>query len=94
MIDAVFLGQVFSHSTPSAQDILKYKVSESLLILLTKREPLEQRGQGTMGLDKIVKLIDSEHGINMNIAEKHRNVGNSWGKVKMMCLLSLERMAC
>ena len=47
-----------------------------------------------MGLDKIAKLIDSEHGINVNLVEKHRNVSNSQGKVKMMHLLSLAGMAC
>jgi len=56
--------------------------------------PLRLRGQGTMGLDKIAKLIDSEHGINVNLVEEHRNVSNSQGKVKMMHLLSLAGMAC
>jgi len=88
MMYAVFLGQVsnhcykcgaivsnnFSHSTLLAQDILEYKVSESLLIFLLKRAPLGPRGQSTMGLDKIVKLIDSEHGIDVNLVEKCSNV--------------------
>src|SRR5882724_4590479 len=88
MMYAVFLGQVsnhcykcgsivsnnFSHSTPLAQDILKYKVSKSLLVFLLKRAPLGPRGQSTLGLDEIVKLIDSEHGINVNLAEKCCNV--------------------
>src|SRR5882724_1336892 len=108
MMYAVFLRQVsnccykcgaivsnnFSHSTPLAQDILKYKVSESLLVFLLKRVPLRPRGQGTMGLDEIVKLFDSEHGIDVNLVEKCRNVSNIWGKVKMMHLLSLAGMAC
>jgi len=108
MMYAVFLGQVsnhcykcgaivsnnFSHSTPLAQDILKYKVSESLLIFLLKIAPLRPREQGIMGLDKITKPIDCEHGIDVNLVEKCRNVSNSWGKVKMMHLLSLAGMAC
>ena len=108
MMYPVFLGQVsnccykcgaivsnnFSHSTPLEQDILENKVSKSLLILLLKRAPLGPRGQGTMCLNEIVKLIDGEHGINVNLSEKCRNVGNSQGKVKMMHLLGLARMAC
>src|SRR5882724_10799052 len=94
MMYAVFLREVsnccykcgaivsnnFSHSTPSAQDILEYKVSERLLIFLLNMASLRPRGQGTMGLDKIAKHIDSEHGINVNLAGKCRNVSNSWGK--------------
>ena len=47
-----------------------------------------------MGLDKIVKLIDSEHGIDVNLVKKCRNVSNSRGKGKMMYLLSLAGMEC
>jgi len=110
MMDAIFLGQVsshcyeceavvsnnFSHSTPLAEVILEYKVSKSLLILFLKRVPLRPRRQGTMGLNETEKLIDGwhEHGVNMNLVEKCRDVGNHWGKVKMMHLLSLARMAC
>jgi len=99
MMNAIFLKQVsrccyecgtvfgnnFSHFTPSAEDIPKYKVTESLLIFLLKRAPLGPRRQSTMGLNKIAKIIDSwhEHGVNINLAEKHRNVGNHQGKVKM-----------
>ena len=81
-------------ATPLAQDILKYKVSESLLIFLLNIAPLRPREQGIMGLDEIAKPIDSEHGIDVNIVEKCRNVSNSRGKVKMMHLLSLAGMAC
>ena len=54
VMDAIFLGQVtrcchkcgaiisnnLGHPTPSAKDILEYKVPESLLIFLPKRAPL------------------------------------------------------
>jgi len=57
MMDAVFLGQVsshshkcgaivsnnLSHSTPSAEDILKYKITEGLLIFFPKRALLGPR---------------------------------------------------
>src|SRR5882724_2830235 len=91
MMDVIFLGQISSHcykcgaivsnnfhySTPLTENILEYKVSESLLVFFPKRVPLGPRIQGTMGLNKIAKLIDSwhEHGVNMNLAEKCRNVG-------------------
>ena len=49
-----------------------------------------------MGLNEIAKLVDSqhEHCVDMNLPEKHGNVGNSGWKVKMTCLASLAGMAC
>ena len=49
-----------------------------------------------MGLDKIVKLVDSwhEHHVDVDLTEKCGDVRNSGWKVKMMCLVSLERVAC
>jgi len=110
VMDAIFLRQVthcshkcgaiisnnLGHSTPSAKDILKYKVPESLLIFLLKRVPLGPGQQGTVGLNKIAKLVDSwhDHCVNMNLPEKCGNVGNSGWKVKMMGLVSLARVAC
>ena len=84
------------HSSPSAEDILEYKIPKHLLVFLQKRVPLGPRRQGAASPDKIVKLIDGwhEHGININLAEKHGNVRNSRWKVKMTGLASLERMAC
>ena len=86
MMNAVFLRQVsnhcykcraivvnnFSHSTPLAEDILKYKVSESVLIFCPKRVTLGPRGKSTAGMDKRVKLIDGwhEHGVNVNLVER------------------------
>src|SRR5882724_2488311 len=37
------VGNNFSYSTPSAEDILEYKVSKSLFIFLQKRAPLGPR---------------------------------------------------
>jgi len=36
-----------------------------------------------MGLNEIVKLIDGwhEHGVDMNLVENSRKVGNHWRKV-------------
>src|SRR5882724_7661655 len=109
-MDAIFLGQVtccsykhgaimsnnLCHSTPSAKDILQYKVPESLLIFLAKRAPLGPGQQGAAGLNEIAKLVYSwhEHCIDMNLPEKHGNVRNSGRKVKMMGLASLAGMAC
>jgi len=57
VMDAIFLGQVsscshtcgaivhknFSHSTPLAKDIFKYKIPKGLVIFFPKREPLGPR---------------------------------------------------
>src|SRR5882724_6002208 len=110
VMDAIFLGQVTSlshkcraiisnnlgHSTPSAKDILEYKVPESLLIFLPKRVPLGPGRQGAVGLNEIAQFVDSrhEHCVNMNLPEKRGNVGNIGRKVKMMGLASLAGMAC
>src|SRR5882724_3742716 len=109
-MDAIFLRQVthhshkcgaiisnnLSHSTPSAKDILEYKVSQSLLVFLPKRAPLGPGRQCTVGLNEIAKLVYSqhEHCVDMNLPEKHGNVGNSGQKVKMTGLASLAGMAC
>src|SRR5882724_5033182 len=49
-----------------------------------------------MHLDKVLKLVYCwhEHSVYVDLAEKHRNVRDSWWQVKMMGLLSLTRMAC
>jgi len=74
-----------------AEDILKYEFTESLLIFLPKWVPKSETC-----LEKVPKLVYCwhEHGVHANLAEKHRNVGNSWGQVKMTSLLSLARVAC
>src|SRR5882724_3359801 len=110
VMDAIFLGQVtrhshkcgaiisnnLSHSTPSAKDILKYKVPESLLVFLPKRAPLGPGRQCAVGLNEIAKLVYSrhEHCVDMNLPEKRGNVGNSGRKVKMTGLAGLAWMAC
>src|SRR5882724_3238814 len=49
-----------------------------------------------MCLDEVLKLVYCwhEHSVYVDLAEKHRNVGDSLWQVKMMGLLSLTRMAC
>src|SRR5882672_9304891 len=110
VMDAIFLRQVTSHrhefrtivgnnfsdSTPSTKDVLKYKITESLLIFLPKGMPFRPRRHGTMSLDKIVKLVYGwhEHGVNVNLPKEGGDVRNSWGQMKMMDLPSLAWMAC
>src|SRR5882672_3757057 len=110
VMDAIFLGQVTSHchehrtivgnnfsdSTPSTKDVLKYKITESLLIFLPKGMPFRPRRHGTTSLDEIAKLVHSwhEHGVDVNLPKEGGDVGNSWGQMKMMGLTSLARMTC
>src|SRR5882724_13246498 len=79
---------------PHWQRISSNLKSLSLLAFFPKRASLVAGSQGTMGLNEIEKLIHNwhDHGVDMNLAEKSRNVGNHWGKMKMKCLPSLERM--
>jgi len=48
-----------------------------------------------VGLYEVTKLVYSqhEHGVNMNIANKGWNLWDNWGKMKVMELLGLTRMA-
>ena len=110
MMDPIFLREVpccsykcrtiisdyFSHATPSTEDILKYEVTEGLLIFLLKWVPLSPGRQSATCLDEVPKLVycQHEHSVYMDLVEEHRNVGNSQWQVKMMGLLSLTRMAC
>ena len=97
MMDPMFFGEVpccsyecrtivgdnFCHSTPPAEDILKYQVTKGLLIFLPKWAPLSPWWDCAMHLDKVLKLVYCwhEHGVYVNLVEKHRNVGNSWMQV-------------
>ena len=49
-----------------------------------------------MCLDEVPKLVYCwhEHSVYVDLAEKHRDVRDSWRQVKMMGLPSLTRMAC
>src|SRR5882724_3656080 len=110
MVDSIFFGEVlcssyergtividyFCISTPPAENILKYEVTEGFLIFLPKWAPLGPSCEHTTCLDQVTKLVyrRHEHSVYVDLAEKHRNVGDSLRQVKVTCLPSLTRMAC
>jgi len=49
-----------------------------------------------MCLDEVPKLVSCwhEHSVYVDLAGKHRDVGDCWWQVKMMGLPSLKRMSC
>src|SRR5882724_11159541 len=109
MMDPIFFGEVprcsykcrtivsddFCYPTPAAEGILKNEVAEGLLVFLPKWAPLGPSQQRTMCLDEVLKLVYCwhEHSVYVDLAEKRRNVRDSWQQVKVTSLPSLTRMA-
>ena len=96
MMDSVFLGEIsgcsyehrnivsdnFCNTTPLEEDILKYEVTEGLLIFLLKWVPLSPGRQSATCLDKVPKLIycGHEHGVDVSLVERVGMLGIVRGK--------------